>query len=139
MAESSSPKLTFSHSHIIFHHEPDRSTTAYPDILQGLYYFWRTNEFIEKEFSHERQIGFAARDIEKLYPEIVQTDSNGYKAVDYGRLAPVLVEAIKEQQLQIEELKQREASMQQMISDQQQQLSRLTTMVEELLDKKGPQ
>ena len=33
------------------------------------------------------------------------TDDNGYESVDYSRLTPVLVEAIKEQQQQIDELK----------------------------------
>ena len=38
---------------------------------------------------------------------MVQTDNNGYKAVDYSRLTPVLVEAVKEQQQQINSLTQK--------------------------------
>jgi len=53
------------------------------------------------QFNDERQLGFSAQEVEKLFPEIVMTDDNGYKSVDYGRLTPVLVEAIKEQQQQI--------------------------------------
>ena len=34
-------------------------------------------------------------------------DSKGYKGVDYAKLVPVLIEAIKEQQKQIELLKNR--------------------------------
>jgi trimeric autotransporter adhesin len=51
------------------------------------------------------------------------TDANGYKSVDYGRLTPVLVEAIKEQQkqinaqqLQIDELKKDRLNMQEQIA-----------------------
>ncbi|MFQ5583572.1 MAG: hypothetical protein ACE5GL_03965 [Calditrichia bacterium] len=34
--------------------------------------------------------------IEKIYPEVVITDKDGYKSVDYSRLTPILLEAIKE-------------------------------------------
>ena len=46
-----------------------------------------------------------AQEVEEIIPEIVKTDQNGYKSVDYARMTAVLVEAIKEQQIQIEDLK----------------------------------
>lgn len=49
--------------------------------------------------------GLIAQDIEKVFPELVSTDKNGLKSVEYGNLVGVLVEAIKEQQKQIDELK----------------------------------
>jgi len=49
-------------------------------------------------FDERKQIGFSAQEIESLYPEIVHTNERGFKLVDYSRLTPVLVEAIKEQQ-----------------------------------------
>jgi hypothetical protein len=58
------------------------------------------------KFNTERQIGFSAQEVEKLFPEIVKTDANGYKSVDYARLTPVLVEAIKEQQQKIDKLEE---------------------------------
>jgi hypothetical protein len=36
-------------------------------------------------------------------PELVYTDSNGYKAIAYDKLAPVLIEAVKEQQMEIKD------------------------------------
>jgi len=87
--------------------------------MNGLYYYWKKNEFPEMEFSNERQIGFSAQEVEKLFPEVVMTDANGYKSVDYGRLTPVLVEAIKEQQKQI--------------NAQQQQIDELKKMMEKIL------
>jgi hypothetical protein len=66
--------------------------------LRGVYYFWKTKEFPEKQFPDARQIGFIAQELEKVYPEVVFTDKDGYKSVDYSRLTPILVEAIKEQQ-----------------------------------------
>jgi hypothetical protein len=52
-----------------------------------------------------RQIGVIAQDVEKVLPELVKTNPDGYKMVDYVKLVPVLVEAIKEQQKMINELK----------------------------------
>ena len=71
----------------------------------GVNYNWKTKQFPEKDFSDDLQIGFIAQEIEKIYPQMVFTDDKGYKAVDYSRLTPVLVEAMKEQQQLIEELK----------------------------------
>ena len=51
-----------------------------------------------------------AQEVEALYPELVATGADGYKAVNYAQLAPVLIEALKEQQAQIEVLKTRAAT-----------------------------
>lgn len=72
--------------------------------LHPIYYHWK-KEFSDKGFTTERQIGFSAQEIESHFPEMVQTDSRGYKAVDYSRLTAVLVEAVQEQQKQIDGLK----------------------------------
>ncbi|KKQ69771.1 MAG: Cell wall surface anchor family protein, partial [Candidatus Shapirobacteria bacterium GW2011_GWE2_38_30] len=50
-------------------------------------------------------IGFIAQELEQIVPEMVVTDpESGYKSVAYGNLEPVLVEAIQEQQDQINSL-----------------------------------
>ncbi len=64
--------------------------------MQGVRYDWKKDEFPEKNFSQQSQIGFIAQEIESVFPEMVLTDEKGYKSVDYARLTPVLVEAIKE-------------------------------------------
>lgn len=79
--------------------------------LTPIYYYWK-KEFKDKGFTSERQIGFAAQEVEKLYPEMVQTDAGGYKAVDYSRMSAVLVQAVKEQQQQIDELKRQNETLQ---------------------------
>ncbi len=73
--------------------------------LNGLHYDWRVDEFKENNFTKDRQIGFIAQEIEKIFPEMVLTDAKGYKSVDYARLTPVLVEAIKELKTLNDELK----------------------------------
>jgi len=40
-----------------------------------------------------------------VFPEIVDTRDNGYKAVKYEKMVAVLIEAVKDQQNQIDELK----------------------------------
>ncbi|MFN3848537.1 MAG: tail fiber domain-containing protein [Spirosomataceae bacterium] len=73
--------------------------------ISGVRYDFKKEEFPEKNFTDKSQIGFIAQEIEKVFPEMVMTDVDGYKSVDYARLTPVLVEAMKEQQKMIEELK----------------------------------
>ena len=51
------------------------------------------------------QIGVIAQEIETVLPGVVREDMDGNKAVNYDEITPVLIEAIKEQQKQIEELK----------------------------------
>ena len=65
--------------------------------LNGVSFNWKS--------SGEKSIGLIAQDVEKVYPEVVSTDSNGIKSVDYAKLVAVLIEAVKEQQKQIDELK----------------------------------
>jgi hypothetical protein len=53
-----------------------------------------------------RQLGVIAQEVEEVFPEVVYTDENGIKSVAYGNLTAVLIEAIKEQQKQIDELRE---------------------------------
>ncbi|NTW31703.1 MAG: hypothetical protein HGB12_03610 [Bacteroidetes bacterium] len=73
--------------------------------LQGVHYYWRTDNFPQQKFDSTMQIGLIAQNVEKIYPEIVTTNSDGYKTIDYSRLTPVLIEAMKEQQKMIDSLK----------------------------------
>ncbi len=54
-----------------------------------------------------RDVGVIAQEIESILPEAVTTRDSGYKAVNYEKIVPLLIEAIKEQQKQIDELKSR--------------------------------
>lgn len=66
--------------------------------LQGVNYLWKKTDFPEMHFNNRLQIGFIAQEVEKIYPELVNTNQKGYKSIDYPKLSPLLVEAIKEQQ-----------------------------------------
>lgn len=53
-----------------------------------------------------RQLGFIAQEVAEVLPELVQTNiHDGSLGVNYIAVIPLLVEALKEQQAQIEELK----------------------------------
>lgn len=55
---------------------------------------------------HKNNIGFIAQELEVAFPELVVTNEDGTKAVKYQNTVAVLFEAIKEQQKQINELKE---------------------------------
>ncbi|WP_221658688.1 tail fiber domain-containing protein [Bacteroides salyersiae] len=55
-----------------------------------------------------KKAGFIAQELEEVFPEAVYTLPNGKKAIAYSEIIPLLVEAIKEQQSEIDELKQSE-------------------------------
>ncbi|MCK4427372.1 MAG: tail fiber domain-containing protein [candidate division Zixibacteria bacterium] len=67
--------------------------------LQGVYFNWKE--------SKKHDIGMIAEEVGKVVPEVVAYEENGVdaKSLDYARLTALLVEAIKEQQKEIELLK----------------------------------
>lgn len=86
---------------------------ALPNVLKmkAVTYNWRTDEYPELNFTDDKQIGFIAQDLEKIYPELVLTDDNGYKSIDYPKLTVILAQAIKEQQKQIDALTKQNAEL----------------------------
>lgn len=50
------------------------------------------------------RMGFVAQEVKEIFPELVEQDASGYMYVDYIGLIPILVESVKEQQEQIDEL-----------------------------------
>jgi hypothetical protein len=58
-----------------------------------------------------RQLGLLAQEVQQAFPELVHEDSQGYLSLAYGNFTAVLLEAIKEQQSEIEALRQRIAAM----------------------------
>ncbi|MCP9494026.1 MAG: tail fiber domain-containing protein [Pyrinomonadaceae bacterium MAG19_C2-C3] len=67
--------------------------------LRGVTFNWKP----ELQKDSRLQIGFIAQEVEAVLPELVTTDENGYKSVSYANAVPVLVEAVKQQQEQIEQ------------------------------------
>ncbi len=73
--------------------------------MRGVTYNWRCGEYPEQNFKQGNQIGLIAQEVQKIVPEVVQTDEQGYLAVDYAKVVPLLIEAIKEMNIEIASLK----------------------------------
>jgi trimeric autotransporter adhesin len=73
--------------------------------LKGFYFNWNVGT------DKSRQLGLSAQDVEKVLPEIVSQGNDGYLSVEYSKLTPVLIEAIKVQQQQIESQKKENQQM----------------------------
>ena len=71
--------------------------------IRGTRFEFRNDEFKDYQFAKGPQYGFIAQELEKEFPEIVKTEGDGYKSVNYNGMIPVLLEAVKEQQKQIED------------------------------------
>ena len=50
----------------------------------------------------DQKIGVLAQDVQKVFPELVTKGDNEMLAVNYQGLVPVLINALKEQQKEIE-------------------------------------
>jgi hypothetical protein len=80
---------------------------------------------MKKDTNHKKKIGLLAQDIEKVFPELV-TETNDIKSVNYQGLVPVLINAMKEQQDEINSYKTE-------LSNQRKEIDELKSMVEKLM------
>ena len=71
--------------------------------MRGVYY---TRTDVPEYDKDERHVGVIAQEIEEVLPEVVHYREKEDKyTVEYGKMVGVLIEAMKEQQQQINELK----------------------------------
>jgi hypothetical protein len=75
--------------------------------LRGVSYDWRRDEFPQRNFPANRQIGFIAQELQQVVPEVVNKGADGYYTVDYAQLTALLTEAVKELKAQNDELRNR--------------------------------
>ena len=78
--------------------------------INGVLFDWKQSYIDEKGgedgyFVRRNDVGVIAQEVEKVMPEIVATRKDGIKAVKYDRLTALLIEAVKDLQDQITELK----------------------------------
>ncbi|WP_439557595.1 tail fiber domain-containing protein [Dyadobacter sp.] len=67
--------------------------------LNGFHYLWK-----DKSRSQSLQTGLIAQEVEDVFPELVETNKDGYKSVNYIGFIPHLLEAVKELKEQNKEL-----------------------------------
>jgi hypothetical protein len=102
--------------------------------LNGVHYNWKTNEELDKENITMRntedtnpngEIGFIAQEVEKIIPELVNTDKEGFKSMEYSKMVALLVEAYKDLHKEYESLNGK-------YEKQQQQLNTISQLVQML-------
>jgi hypothetical protein len=79
--------------------------------LQPVHFDWRADEFAERHLGTTRTSGLIAQEVEKILPELVTTDEQGYRAVRYGDLPMHMLQAIKDLKSENDELRQRLAQL----------------------------
>jgi hypothetical protein len=78
------------------------------DQIRGVSFEWNGLHQSAHRDTSGRHIGVIAQDVEAVFPELVTSwEPEGYKAVDYGKLSAVLLEAVKELKREQERLQER--------------------------------
>jgi hypothetical protein len=99
--------------------------------LRGVYFDWKETG------THD--IGLIAEEVAEVIPEVVgyEKDSGNAESLDYGRLVALLVEAVKEQQAQMEqqdaertELRAENAALKKTIADMVSRLNKIETTIQ---------
>jgi hypothetical protein len=86
--------------------------------VRGVFFEWTENQVVRSP--GKREIGVLAQEVEATLPELVSDweDDKGYKGVDYGRLAAVLLEAVKELAGKLETLDERVLKLNRMMESE---------------------
>lgn len=71
------------------------------------------NTISDTESAKRREFGFIAQDVQVLYPEMVFEDENGFLSINYTEFIPLIIEALKQQRQEIDQLRS------QVITDQE--------------------
>jgi hypothetical protein len=75
--------------------------------IGGYTFTWNDDKDLASIHGHTGiDVGVMAQEIELVLPEVVTTRDSGYKAVRYEKIVPLLIQAIKEQQKEINELRE---------------------------------
>lgn len=80
--------------------------------ISGITYDWteealKSRKTEEELFGRRREAGVIAQEIEEVLPEVVIDRDDGYKAVRYEKLVPLLIEAIKELKAELDAIKEK--------------------------------
>ena len=93
--------------------------------IDGVRFQWRDD--------NKTALGFIAQDVEKFYPELVNTNSDtGLKSINYDGMIAPMVETIKKQQNQIEKQQREAKQLKNMNKQQQQQIDDLKEQIDNI-------
>ena len=98
-----------------------KSITPFPRLLnklvqlQPVNFYWRADEFPDRNFGSSQSFGLIAQEVEKVLPDLVAEDGNGLKLVHYHKLPLMLLEAIKELKTENDAFKQQIDSLKKIV------------------------
>ncbi len=112
-----------------------RDVTPFPKLLdklsqlQPVHFYWRSEAFPARHLGVRQSFGLVAQEVEKVMPELVTEDEQGFKAVNYSKLPLLNLQAVKELQQANESLKQRLEQQNFQLERQQKQMEALKQVV----------
>lgn len=99
----------------VFTYSDVRAKTSIRSLSDGLmiinrlrpvtYRFADERYLLKRTATGSQEIGLIAQEVEAVLPEIVYTDEEGHKLINYDALIPVLIESVKSLSSQVEDLK----------------------------------
>jgi hypothetical protein len=106
--------------------------------INSYYFDWNNVAVKELGMQKKKQIGVLAQELEKVLPEAVLIDKkSGYKSVDYMKLTPVIIQAIKEQNQIVSTLEQRVEILEREKEHLQNELGELEQLKKEMQELKA--
>ncbi len=101
--------------------------------LRPVTYFWRAEEFPDRQFGASQSFGLIAQEVEALIPDMVTTDAQGYKAVNYSKLPLLTLQAVKELVAENDTLKGQLRDQHGDVAALRAELAAMRTLVEQLV------
>lgn len=99
--------------------------------MRGVVYEYKD----QHKYAAGPKIGVIAQELRKVYPEMVVMGADGFFKVDYTQLTGVLIQAVKEQQQQIETLKTLMVKQQEQVNRQEEQMKLQQEQINSILKK----
>ncbi len=95
--------------------------------LHGVYYYWNETYRSMGKGNDRRQIGLIAQEVMDQFPELVYewADGSGYYMVDYEKMVPILLEAIKELKSQLDQEQMKNSQLQSRINQLEQEIEEI--------------
>lgn len=87
--------------------QPIGNALSKVESLDGVTFDWNTEARNSRPHRTRREAGVLAQQVERVLPEVVGTGIDGYKSVDYDKLVPLLIQAIKELSDKVKKLENR--------------------------------
>ena len=97
--------------------------------LTGYYYYWK------ESIDQNRQVGFSAQEIRDVLPEVVSEGGDGLLSVEYGKITPLLLEAIKALKNENDRLKTENSELKAISEKNEVRITEIENMLRDLIKK----